>query len=527
MPVGGGVRRSTRRAWDHRHLLIRWSSRFARDRVKEIVERFGRVSHLRSSVLGRVTHSGTDGVVPLPRVKVFCVVPDGYGAHMSYRCNGCGFSSPKWMGFCPQCKLSEPLEAPHPAAESVPAIVNGGGGVRLPSGILEFDRVVGGGLVAGSSVLVGGEPGIGKSTLLLQLASAYAARGSTVLMATAEESVDQVAMRAERLGCENVSVVAEADVDRIIGHATTGEVAAVVVDSIQMVATAALTGVPGGVNQVRESAQRLVRFAKASGTTVVLVGHVTKDGSLAGPKQLEHLVDVVMSLEGEAELGLRVLRSQKNRFGATHQVGLFEMTDSGMREVTEPLLGQWTGDVAGTVAFAGMEGRRSVLVEIQALVAGASTPQPRRSVKGLEVARLHQILAVLDRHAGFCFGGYDVYVNVTGGLRIREPAADLPLALALVSSLVDQPLGRTAAWGEVGLTGEVRAVGATGHRREEATRAGLDVVAPTAGRDRIEAMIAAAGLTSSAQRGVVASGIDGHSHASVPSRGSAAVGSRD
>jgi DNA repair protein RadA/Sms len=375
--------------------------------------------------------------------------------------------------------------------------------------------------------LLGGEPGIGKSTLLLQLADALSANGSEVLVATAEESVDQVAMRAERLGCKGVSVVAEGDVGAIIEHAAAGEVAALVVDSIQTVGVAELAGVIGGVNQVREAAQRLVRYAKDSGTAVILVGHVTKDGSLAGPKQLEHVVDVVLSIEGESELGLRVLRSQKNRFGATHQVGLFQMTDGGMEEVVEPLLGSWWGDVAGTVAFAGMEGRRSVLVEIQALVAPASTPQPRRSVKGVEVARLHQILAVLERHAGLSFGGLDVYVNVTGGLRLREPAADLPVALALVSSLQDLPVGRIAAWGEVGLTGEVRSVSAADHRREEAARAGLGVIAPGPERSRIDALLTMSGLSSSGGTPVVASGIDGHSHASLPSRGIAKAGSRN
>ena len=443
---------------------------------------------------------------------------------MTYRCTDCGFSSGKWMGFCPQCRSSRPLDAGTQEASTPPIRVGGAGPSRLPSGLTEFDRVLGGGLVPGSSVLVGGEPGIGKSTLLLQLAHAFGASGTEVLVATAEESVDQVSMRAERLGCAGVSVVAESNVDAIIGHAA--GVGAVVVDSIQAVSVADGTGIPGGVNQVRESAQRLVRFGKDTATALVLVGHVTKDGSLAGPKQLEHLVDVVLSLEGEAELGLRVLRSQKNRFGATHQVGLFQMTDSGMKQVTEPLLGTWRGDVPGTVAFAGMEGRRSVLVEIQALVSPSATPQPRRSVKGLEVARLHQLLAVLDRHAGASFGGLDVYVNVTGGLRIREPAADLPVAFALVSSLLDEPVGRLAAWGEVGLTGEVRTVAGAAHRTEEAERAGLGVIAPGPDRVRIEALLGAAGLSSSREGGVVASVLDGHPNAFVASRGPATAGAR-
>lgn len=428
------------------------------------------------------------------------------------------------MGFCPQCRATRPLEAAPIPTRSKPAQTGGGGKTRLVSGVAEFDRVLGGGLVAGSSVLVGGEPGIGKSTLLLQLAHSFADGGSEVLLATAEESVDQVSMRAERLGCAGVTVVAESDVDAIVTHSAA--VDAVVVDSIQTVSVAGGTGIPGGVNQVRESAQRLVRFGKDTGTAVVLVGHVTKDGALAGPKQLEHLVDVVLSLEGESELGLRLLRSQKNRFGATHQVGLFQMTDTGLKEVDEPLLGAWKGEVPGTVAFAGLEGRRSVLVEIQALVAPSSTPQPRRSVKGLEIARLHQLLAVLDRHAGASFGGLDVYVNVTGGLRIREPAADLPVALALVSSLLDEPVGRIAAWGEVGLTGEVRAVSGAAHRAEEAQRAGLAVITTGPDRTRIEALLSASGLSSGRERAVVASVLDGHPNAFVASRGSATAGAR-
>ena len=428
------------------------------------------------------------------------------------------------MGFCPQCRSTTPLETAVAAAATPPAPVAGSGRARVESGIGEFDRVLGGGLVPGASVLVGGEPGIGKSTLLLQLAHAYTVRGVQVLVATAEESVEQVAMRAERLGCSGVVVAAEADVDRIIAHGA--GVGVLIVDSIQTVATPDGTGVPGGVNQVRESGQRLVRFGKESGAAVVLVGHVTKDGSLAGPKQLEHLVDVVLSLEGEGALGLRVLRSAKNRFGATHQVGLFRMTDGGMEEVTEPLLGDWQGDVPGTVAFAGIEGRRSVLVELQALVAPTPNPQPRRSVKGIEVARLHQLLAVLDKHVGAGFGGADVYVNVTGGLRIREPAADLPLALALMSSLLDVPVGRMAAWGEVGLTGEVRPVSGAQHRREEAARAGLGVVAAQGSRDHLGALLALAGLHPGAQGPVVASGLDGHAHAFVAPPSPAATGAR-
>lgn len=427
------------------------------------------------------------------------------------------------MGFCPQCRVQGPLTPTSgTTGRPVPAVSSGSG--RLISGIGEVDRVLGGGLVPGSAVLVGGEPGIGKSTLLLQLAGSLRGAGHEVLVATAEESVDQVALRAERIGCEGVTVIAEADVDAIVEHGRMARSAVIIVDSIQTVSAGAAIGVPGGVNQVRESALRLVRYGKEASAALILVGHVTKDGLLAGPKQLEHLVDVVVSLEGEAELGLRILRSQKNRFGATHQIGLFAMTDAGLTEVTEPLLDAWSGDVPGTVAFAGLEGRRSVLVEIQALVAESATPQPRRSVKGLQVARLHQILAVLDRHAGASFRGLDVYVNVTGGIQVREPAADLPVAMALMSSLLDRPLGRTAAWGEVGLTGEVRAAFGSTHREQEAQRAGLAVVAPAARRMRLSDLLNGAGMAFVGKGPVVASGIDGQAHAFVPLFGPAEAG---
>lgn len=427
------------------------------------------------------------------------------------------------MGFCPQCRAASPL-TPSGFSGKRPDRVIESGTDRLTSGIVEFDRVLGGGVVPGAAMLVGGEPGIGKSTLLLQLAAALRAAGHETLVATAEESVDQVGLRAQRTGSAGVNVLAEPGVDAIIEHARATRAGVVIVDSIQTVSAGEGIGVPGGVNQVREAARLLIRYGKESGAAIVLVGHVTKDGSLAGPKQLEHLVDVVLSLEGEPELGVRVLRSQKNRFGATHQVGLFQMTDAGLCEVSQPLLGAWRGDVPGTVAFAGMEGRRSILVEIQALVAPSSTPQPRRSVKGLEIARLHQLLAVLDRHAGASFVGLDVYVNVTAGLRLREPAADLPVALALMSSLADRAIGRIAAWGEIGLTGEVRTVSGAEHRREEASRAGLEVIAPSSSRVRLDELLSRAGMALGGRGGVVASGADGDPHALLPPRSAAEAG---
>ncbi len=438
-----------------------------------------------------------------PRAR-FPVTPGLYAVGMAFLCSSCGFSSPRWAGFCSQCRAQEPLAETGSGVHSVVGV--GEARVeRLVTGVVELDRVLGGGLIPGSAVLLGGEPGIGKSTLLLQVADALSSADAPTLLATAEESVQQIGLRADRLGCGKVSVVAEDSVGVIVEHSTRSKPAVLIVDSIQTVNSPANGGVLGGINQVRESAARLVRHAKESGCALVLVGHVTKDGAIAGPKQLEHLVDVVLSLEGEPELGLRVLRSQKNRFGATHQVGLFQMTERGLIELQESLLGEWWGDVPGTVAFAGVEGRRSLLVEVQALVAPSSTSQPRRRVKGVGLARVHQLLAVLERHAGFSFGQLDVFVNLSGGFRVREPAADLPVALALVSSLLGTPLGRTAAWGEVGLTGQVRTVPHLDRRLQEVERMGLKVVAPSAERVRIEELLLDAGLVPGVPGPVVAS----------------------
>lgn len=430
---------------------------------------------------------------------------------MRYRCESCGYESPKWMGFCPQCRSDGALveaERTRPARRRAPStrVVSLTDAsvervARSPVGIEEVDRVLGGGLVAGAALLLGGEPGVGKSTLLLQVAGTIARRGGTVMVASAEESIGQVGLRAGRLGVreDGVLLSAERDVDAIIDAAREAKPSLLVVDSIQTVAAAEVGGAPGGVAQVRETAARLVHFAKESGVPVVLVGHVTKDGGIAGPKLVEHAVDVVLYLEGDPERGLRMLRGLKNRFGATHQVGLFEMSDGGMVEVTDPaglLASERLGDVPGSVVFPAVDGRRPLLVEVQALVADATAPQPRRSVKGLEAARVHQIVAVLERHAGLSFAGKDVYVSVVGGLRLRDPGADLPVAIALASSLLGQATGSLAAWGEVGLTGEVRAVAHGDHRAAEAKRLGLSaVIGPTGnGEDRIERALARAGI---------------------------------
>lgn len=416
------------------------------------------------------------------------------------------------MGFCPQCRADGALIEERPTARAAKrstvkaavvsiSDIDGSGDTRRPIGIGELDRVLGGGLVSGAVILLGGEPGVGKSTLLLQAAGVLADTGGTVLIATAEESAEQVGIRARRLGIVHPKVLlaAERDVDAIVEAAGEHRPDLLVVDSIQTVAVSEVGGAAGGVAQVRESAARLIHFAKESGVPVVLVGHITKDGGIAGPKLLEHVVDVVLYLEGDVERGLRMVRSLKNRFGATHQVGLFEMRDVGMTEVPDPsewMLARWRGGVAGSVVFPAVDGRRPLLVEVQALIAEATTPQPRRSVQGIEAARVHQLLAVLERHAGLRFAGKDVYVGVVGGIRLREPGADLPVALAIVSSLLDKPTGPLAAWGEVGLTGEVRAVAHHERRAEEVSRLGIEkVVAPGGnGEDRIERALQRAGL---------------------------------
>jgi DNA repair protein RadA/Sms len=406
---------------------------------------------------------------------------------MVYACSVCGYRGSKWMGFCPQCRHPEPLveeagarrRGPVHAPEPLTLAAVGSQEVRRTStGMAELDRVLGGGLVPGSVVLVGGEPGVGKSTLLLQMAGSLADSGSSTLIATAEESADQVGLRAARLGIGNddVLLLADDDVDRVLAAAERSSPKVLIVDSVQTVGVGELGTAPGSVSQIRESAARIIRAAKTTGIATVLVGHVNKDGNLAGPKLLEHMVDVVLSLEGDPDRGFRALRGFKNRFGATHVVALYDMQSEGMVEVEDPsgaFLADWQADVPGTVVFPAVEGRRSVMVEIQALVSPSNLAQPRRSVRGVESARVHQILAVLERHCGIRLSDKEVFVNVVGGWRLEEPACDLAVALALASSAYDVPLQSTAAWGEVGLAGEVRAVPFSARRREEAERVGV------------------------------------------------------
>jgi DNA repair protein RadA/Sms len=413
------------------------------------------------------------------------------------------------MGFCPQCGNSEPLveisdriSTKVKPATSVPVSEAAFSEAdRSATGWEEIDRVLGGGTVSGSVLLLGGEPGVGKSTLLLQLAGAIAQQGTKVLIASAEESVQQVALRASRLGIVSdlVGLIANENVDAIVALAEQTLPGLLVIDSVQTVGVPEITAAPGGVAQVRESAARLIRLAKTTGITVVLVGHVTKEGGLAGPKILEHMVDVVLYLEGDPDRGFRVLRSTKNRFGATHVSGMFDMRSDGLVDVDDPskmFLHGWESEVPGTVVFPAVEGRRSVLVEIQALVAPTSQTQPRRSIRGLEPARVNQVIAVLDRHADLQVQDKEVYVNVVGGWRIDEPGCDLPVALAIASSALDLPLGKVAAWGEIGLAGEVRSIPFEVRRVEELNRMGLDNrIAPGAGEPmRLADALARAGL---------------------------------
>ncbi len=421
---------------------------------------------------------------------------------MGHRCTDCGYATGKWMGFCPQCRSHGSLVAaagsddprPTPIAE-----VRGAAEMRRQEvGIGEVDRVLGGGLVTGSVALLGGEPGVGKSTLLLQLCAAMA-QETEVLYISGEESAHQVAMRAQRIGAlaSRLEILTETDIEVVERVVAASKAGLVVLDSVQTAHCRDVDGAPGGVTQVRECGARLAALARSSGVPILVVGHVTKDGVLAGPKVLEHLVDVVLYLEGDPDRGLRYLRGIKNRHGSVDQVGVFEMTQAGMVEVPDPsglFVGEWSGGVAGTVVYPALYGRRSLLVEVQALVTPSSAPQPRRSVKGVEAARVHQLLAVLERHGGIVCGDHEVYVNVVGGLTIRDPAADLAVALAVASARLDRPLGPLAAFGEVGLTGEIRGVAHSRRRSDEAARFGIAHTLTADGADRLERAVVMTGL---------------------------------
>jgi DNA repair protein RadA/Sms len=413
-----------------------------------------------------------------------------------FRCAECGAEHPKWAGRCETCgawnalveEIVEHRRAGGPAGRR--AVAGGPEPVRLAevsstrlprltTGISEFDYVLGGGLVPGSLVLIGGEPGVGKSTLLLQAAARLEAAGTPTLYATGEESVEQVRLRVDRIreDAGRVLALAEVRVDAIMAQAAASAVRVVMVDSIQTTYTDELDGAPGNVGQVRECAARLMRFAKSSGTAVVLVGHVTRVGMIAGPKTLEHMVDTVVYFEGEPTSGFRLLRAVKNRFGSIDEVGIFEMTSAGLEPVANPSAAFVAGrslEAAGSAVTALMEGTRPVLIEIQALAAKAGFGTPQRVATGLEHKRLAVLLAVLERRGGYPFHDLDVFVNVTGGVRLVEPASDLAVVAALVSSITDRPLPADALFlGEVGLAGEVRPVAAVDRRLAEAERLGF------------------------------------------------------
>jgi len=433
-----------------------------------------------------------------------------------YQCSDCGAQSPKWAGQCNDCgawnTLSEALSVVPAsgkaarfagyAGETRPLVqqlgnVQPGQESRIPVGMEELDRVLGGGLVAGSVVLIGGDPGIGKSTLLLQALATFSAR-LKALYVTGEESPEQVALRSKRLGvsADEVHLLAETSVERILEHARNETPQVMVIDSIQTLYTEILQSAPGSVSQVRESAAQLVRFAKQSGTALLLVGHVTKEGTLAGPRVLEHMVDTVLYFEGDSGGRYRIIRAIKNRFGAVNELGVFAMTGKGLKQIRNPssiFLSRHEQPVAGSVIMVTMEGTRPLLLEVQALVDDSQLANPRRVTLGPEQNRLAMLLAVQHRHGGVLMSDQDVFVNVVGGVRVSETAADLPVLLAVLSSFRDQTLPNDLiVFGEVGLAGEIRPVPNGQERLREAAKLGFKRAlipaanAPKAGVDGLE-----------------------------------------
>ena len=406
-------------------------------------------------------------------------------------CSACGADAPRWTGQCPSCgewntlasyteaRASRARERSGTAAVAQPiARLVGDEEARLPTGFAEFDRVLGGGIVPGSVILIGGDPGIGKSTLLLQCAAALS-KEHAVLYATGEESVRQVADRARRLAVDagSLALVAETGVERILALAAEAHARAVVIDSIQTMSVADVEAAPGAVTQLRESTAALVRHAKASGTAVLLIGHVTREGVIAGPRVLEHMVDTVLYFESDSGSRFRVIRSVKNRFGAANEIGVFAMEERGLREVRNPsaiFLARGSEAVPGSAVTVAREGTRQMLIEVQALVDPSQLANPRRVAVGFESNRVALLLAVMHRHAGVALGAHDVFVNVVGGVRLAETAADLAVVAALQSSLAGRPLPQDlAVFGEIGLTGEIRPVPYGEERLREAAKHGF------------------------------------------------------
>jgi DNA repair protein RadA/Sms len=424
-------------------------------------------------------------------------------------CRECGGESIRWAGQCPHCRAWNTLEEfqatnssredRHPGrSAAAPAIalpiteVDVDAAPRLPLGWAELNRVLGGGVVPGSLVLVGGEPGVGKSTLLMHLAGQSAAAAGRVLYVSGEESAQQVGLRARRLGLArpDLLMLAETDLDVVVATIDRESPVLVIIDSIQTVSDPSVEATPGSVSQVRGAAARLMRLAKDSGVPIFLVGHVTKEGAIAGPRVLEHMVDTVLYLEGERGQEVRILRATKNRFGSTEEIGLFAMTEQGMEELKDPsatLMGDLRS-VPGAVVLAAMEGTRPLLVEVQSLVTRTAFGMPRRVSNGIDINRLHMIVAIAEKRARMALGNSDVFVNLAGGVRVNEPAADLGLALSLAGNLRDRALAAgTLVVGELGLAGEVRRVGRLDRRLQEAQRRGLGrAIVPAGQNPRVE-----------------------------------------
>lgn len=412
---------------------------------------------------------------------------------VEFRCQNCGYTTAKWLGKCPQCEayntfseeVSEPVKRyqirPHTKAK--PVLLSEISVTRedsIKTGIIEFDRVIGGGIVRGSVNLLGGDPGIGKSTLTLQIASTLSKQGRNVLYISAEESGPQLKIRASRLGLSNepgVYILCEMQLDPILSCMNELKPDLVIIDSIQMLYKSEIPLSPGSVTQVRECAAHLTHAAKESNTAVIMIGHITKEGAIAGPKSLEHLVDAVFYLEGDRYQSFRILRSIKNRFGSTSEIGVFEMTQTGLSEVINPseifISGQRDGRT-GSVVTASLVGSRVLLSELQALTSPCHAGFPSRRVTGLDYQRIHQLIAVLDSRCNISLSNYDVFINVVGGVRIDETSADLPAILAIASSLKKKPIdSSTCAVGEVGLSGEVRPTGSINQRVGEAVKLGF------------------------------------------------------
>ena len=431
-----------------------------------------------------------------------------------FSCQSCGYQAPKWLGKCPDCgewqSFAEESVSPKPMQGSIrdsfslqtaPVAIDSvelEPEIRFLSGINEFDRVLGGGLVPGTLVLIGGDPGIGKSTLMLQVLYGLATRGKKVVYVSGEESIRQIRMRSKRLSAiaSDLWVVSEIDLESILAMIQTTRPDIVVIDSIQTMFSPDLTSAPGSVSQVRESTVRLMLMAKKTGTPVFLIGHVTKDGAIAGPRLLEHMVDTVLYFEGDRNHIFRILRAVKNRFGSTNEIGVFEMNAAGLQEVANPsaaFLSERPADAPGSVVAASMEGSRPILVELQALVSSTSFGTPRRTILGIDQNRVALLAAVMEKKLGMHLMGHDIFINVAGGIKIDEPAVDMGIVCAVASSFLDRSIqNNTIVFGEVGLTGEVRAVSHVETRVSEAQKMGFTRCLVPAGN--LKRMVKAGGV---------------------------------